>query len=735
MRSIRALLACSALLFFALPLSAQIAGTIQTIDAGGAAQSTFSSKQDVFLAAGSAGTPCQLFDYLPDGLYYFQVTDAAGNLLSTDKVSDRQFRVAHGVIQILVTATSSDGTEADPELLPPAHPHGPTTACGSSSVQLAPFSDAGDAEAAYLVWVTPASRFAGTSTDVADPACPGGVSCFHGFLPDASHILSFRVEDKRSCQPTFCVSGMKFADANGNGVRDSGESGIPGVQIRADGGAGFVLTALTGADGSYRICGLTEGGTFHISETVPSGYAQTGPLNHRISRRVIARNLAYDVVTCDKDYSGLDFGNQLLPNAVGGVKFEDLNANGVRDPGEPPVAGVTINWFPGVSPNPTGGSRTAVTDANGNFLFTNVTPGPFFLVETPPAGFTQTTPAAGFIPGTLTAGGSILTNVFGNFRGVLTGAISGTKFLDVNGNGVRDAGETGQAGVTFTISGPSGFTPRTAVTAADGSFTFTGVPFGTYTVTETVPAGFRQTAPPAPGTATATLSVSQTTVSGLLFGNQALAAAASVSGTKFVDSNSNGVRDAGEAGLAGVTIVLQTGVPGVGTGVMATTDASGNFSFTGLAPGAYTLSEVVPTGYVQTVPGGAGTIAVTLAAGENRTGILFGNAPSGPGTAGSVSGTKFLDLNTNGIVDGIDRPLEGITIVLTASDGTSRQIVSGADGTFRFDNVAPGTYVLSEILPPNFAQTFPGTPTAPQTYTVTVQPGQNAGGFLFLNKC
>ena len=96
---------------------------------------------------------------------------------------------------------------------------------------------------------------------------------------------------------------------------------------------------------------------------------------------------------------------------------------------------------------------------------------------------------------------------------------------------------------------------------------------------------------------------------------------------------------------------------------------------------------------------------------------------------------KYLDLNVNGIVDGIDRPLEGITIVLTAQDGTSRQVVSGADGTFRFDNVAPGTYVLSEILGPSFAQTFPGHPTDPQSYTVTVQPGQNAGGFLFLNKC
>ena len=50
-------------------------------------------------------------------------------------------------------------------------------------------------------------------------------------------------------------------------------------------------------------------------------------------------------------------------------------------------------------------------------------------------------------------------------------------------------------------------------------------------------------------------------------------------------------------------------------------------------------------------------------------------------------------------------------------------------------NLAPGTYVLSEILPTNFFQTFPGTQGAPGTYTITLTEGQAATGFLFLNKC
>jgi hypothetical protein len=688
--------------------TAPISGSIATFGASGP-QQVFAAKAGVFFAVGSTSTPCQSFAYLPDGTYVFQVTDRTGStLLSTDPASERTITVKNGVI------ASYGGT---------THAVGPRTACGSLTIGLAPFNDAGSRDAGYVLWVTPLANFEGQPSQV-DVVC--GTGCFHGFRPENSRAIFFRVEDKPNCPATFCVSGVKYNDANGNGVQDSGEAGLGGVEIDVVSDSGVILSTLTNADGSFQICGLALGEGYKIFEVIPFGYSQTGPHDGTVAHRVFTRGGSYFIEVCEGDLSGVAFGNQLIPNAIGGVKYEDLNANGRRDPGEPPLPGVTIRLAPAAG----GAGQTATTDVNGNFLFTGVAPGNYVLTETVPAGFTQTEPASatGAINVTLASGGSSIANTFGNFRGILTGTISGVKFLDVNGNGVRDPGEIGQSGVTITLAGPPGFTSRTTTTAADGTFSFAGVPFGAYTLSETVPPGFKQTAPAAPGTIAASLFLGSTTSANNTFGNQALGA--SISGTVFNDANGNGVRDPGEVGMPGVTVRL---TPSSGPALTLTSDASGNFSFVGLSPGTYVVSEVVPPGFVQTVPPPPGTATFTLTLGQAVTGVLIGNT-SAP-TTGSISGTKYLDLNANGVLDPTDRPYPGIVFVLTDAVGVQRQTTSDASGNFSFANLPPGTYTLTEILPPGFAQTKPGTPDHPTGYTITLAPGQNATGFIFLNKC
>jgi hypothetical protein len=93
-----------------------------------------------------------------------------------------------------------------------------------------------------------------------------------------------------------------------------------------------------------------------------------------------------------------------------------------------------------------------------------------------------------------------------------------------------------------------------------------------------------------------------------------------VCGIKYRDLNHNGVRDNGEPTIPGWPIVLN----GPGGPWTATTDEQGNYCFTGLPPGSYTLGEIGQPGWIQTAPVG-GNYAITLAAGQALAGKDFGN--------------------------------------------------------------------------------------------------------------
>jgi hypothetical protein len=88
------------------------------------------------------------------------------------------------------------------------------------------------------------------------------------------------------------------------------------------------------------------------------------------------------------------------------------------------------------------------------------------------------------IPVTLPPGGDSLHNDFGE---VVPANVSGFVYLDNNQNGVFDAGDAPIPNAVVTISGPTangaGVVSQTAVTGADGSYSFV-MPPGSYTITQ-----------------------------------------------------------------------------------------------------------------------------------------------------------------------------------------------------------------------------------------------------------
>ncbi len=269
-------------------------------------------------------------------------------------------------------------------------------------------------------------------------------------------------------------------------------------------------------------------------------------------------------------------------------------------------------------------------------------------------------------------------------------SVDGTVYTDTNGNASQDTGEAGVAGRTVFVdvdgTGKPDASNPSAVTDANGNYSITGVPAGTFAVREVLPNGFTLSA----AVQTITFAANQTASAN--FGE----IVPSIVGTVFTDANDNGKIDAGEDGVAGRTVFLNVDGTGLPTNnPTTTTDATGNFAFAHQAAGPYTVMEVLPNNVTLSTA----AQAVTVAAGQTTSGVSFGEIPS-------ISGTVFTDVNGSGTFDSSDPGVAGRTVFVDVdgsgtADGTNPQTTTDSNGNFTFTGLAPGTYSVKEVLPNN----------------------------------
>ncbi|MCL4476730.1 MAG: carboxypeptidase regulatory-like domain-containing protein [Nitrospirae bacterium] len=244
-----------------------------------------------------------------------------------------------------------------------------------------------------------------------------------------------------------------------------------------------------------------------------------------------------------------------------------------------PIAGVTM----ALSGTSTG---TTTTDANGNYTFAGLSNGSYTITPSK-AGYS-------FTPNNraVAINGANITGQ--NFTGATVSAtysISGT---------VTD-GVSPLSGVTMTLSGAG---TGTTTTDVSGNYTFTGLANGTYTVT---PSRTGYTFSPTSRTAT----ISGADVTGQNFTGMPSATKYSISGT--VTTGGGGGGGGGSSPLAGVTMTLSGAAPGT-----TTTDANGNYTFSGLSNGTYTLTPSM-TGYTFTPVNRSVTISGANIIGQDFT--------------------------------------------------------------------------------------------------------------------
>lgn len=219
---------------------------------------------------------------------------------------------------------------------------------------------------------------------------------------------------------------------------------------------------------------------------------------------------------------------------------------------------------------------------------------------------------------------------------------------------VRDGAGQGVPGAEVATAPVSGV----AVTGATGSYTLAGVPAGTYTVRVTragfAPAVREGVVVESAGTAVVDLTLVPEETAGRVVGTVASAA--------------------DDEPLGGAAVTLTPGDATTTSDATTTTDAAGRFVFEGVAAGDYTVTATLD-GYA------AATATATVTAGEDAS-VALSLSPEA--TAGVIEGTVARAADCTA-------PIAGARVV---TEPASVEALSGSDGLYRLEGVAPGTYVV-----------------------------------------
>ena len=207
-------------------------------------------------------------------------------------------------------------------------------------------------------------------------------------------------------------------------------------------------------------------------------------------------------------------------------------------------------------------------------------------------------------------------------------------------------------------------------------------------------------------------------ISGSINNDFAEVVPSTISGKVFLDQNNNGVQNGSDTGINLVTIEL---LDSIGTVITSQqTDSSGNYSFTNLEPGTYSVREPTqPTGTANGITtagavengGTAGTAtAPSVAISRISNIILPPNTISSDNNFAeisngrTISGTVFLDYNNSGTLNGSDYGLGSVSLTLSGSDvngnSVSASTTTNSDGTYSFTSLPPGTYTISQLAQP-----------------------------------
>ncbi|HBB92191.1 MAG TPA: hypothetical protein DC042_10850, partial [Bacteroidales bacterium] len=533
------------------------------------------------------------------------------------------------------------------------------------------------------------------------------------------------------------ISNLVWWDVDDDGVQDAGEPGVSGVTVtlyQSD-GTTLVTSDVTDANGEYSFT-FVEPGTYVVGFAPIAGYGigqqDLGGDDSKDSDAHSVTGKTTSIIVGEGDHDVTIDCALVGTGQIGeGLVWEDTEGNDVQDGVEPGISGATVELLS----VPAGTVlKTTLTDLNGKYKFDKLAPGDYNVKFTKPAGFDEfstkdqggndalDSDGDGADAGktgsfTLAAGATDDSRDCGFYKNV---TISGKVWHDLDADGRYDGGESGENGVTVRLMNFDGSSElATTTSAGDGDWTFTGKKPGDYRVKFDKSTGSHFYSPKdvGPGDTddsdcdtdadanpgqTDQFSCNSGSTKNDLKCGQFLKA--SIGDYVWTDTDLDGVQDGGETGLFSVTVKLYAsdGITLVDTDI---TDGTGAYGFTGVMPGAsYIVQFDKPSGYGITLkdqgsdatdsdgdPGTTRTILIPLTSGQTDN-----TWDCGMYAIGSISDLVWVDTDGDGIQDGGESGLDGVTVKLYASDGTTllNTTLTAGGGLYLFDDLAPATYVV-----------------------------------------
>ncbi len=452
-------------------------------------------------------------------------------------------------------------------------------------------------------------------------------------------------------------------------------------------------------------------------------------------------------------------------STVGNYVWLDADGDGIQDAGESAAQGVTVSILSlGADAQIGGGDDvvlfTAVTNGTGNYAFT-MNAGTYYIQFEAPVGLDLAARSQG-VDATLDSdadadGNSSAFTLDGTNPNndidcglILPTAIGDRVVNDLDGDGIQDAEDEGLAGVTVQLWDPGGngvsgggddVLVASAVTDADGAYAFENLAAKSRFLRLVLPAGFQASPADQGGDDSVDSDFDPATLETAVFAitvgetdndfDAALFSEVTVRGQVFNDVDGDGVREAADGALpANATVTLWSvgadGNPATGDDVsVATANATTTYSFAGITPGSYFVAFAPPAGFgfVRNDQGGDDDTDSDVNSSTGRTPVFAIQSgdddvvrDAGMNPFGGISGMAFEDLNGDGIFNGVDVGLTGVSVTVysvgpdaaaaTADDVLVNAALTDAGGLYSMGELVAGDYVAYFNLPGGLAFTL-----------------------------